>query len=82
MVRLVRIFPLGRSTVRSARDAGEDIGVAAAGVVEVNFVAYICEKCGFTELYVADPKKIVIANIPGGRLIRGVPEWEDDPAGD
>jgi predicted nucleic-acid-binding Zn-ribbon protein len=53
-----------------------------SGVVDASFVAYICEKCGFSELYVADPKKVVIANIPGARLIRGVPEWEDDPSGD
>ena len=50
-----------------------------SGVVDCSFVAYICEKCGFAELYVTDPKKVVIANIPGGRLIRGVPDDEVTP---
>ena len=34
LVRLVRLLPLGGSTVRSSRHAGEDIGVPASGVVE------------------------------------------------
>jgi predicted nucleic-acid-binding Zn-ribbon protein len=53
-----------------------------SGIIDTPFVAYVCEKCGYAEFYVTDPSKVHIANIPGGRLIRGVPEWEDDPAGD
>ena len=33
--------------------------------------AYICTKCGYTELYTAQPDKLDIAKIPGAKLIKG-----------
>ena len=52
--------------------------VTPSGIKDVGFVAYVCEKCGYSELYVKEPAQIIITNVPGGRLIRGVPEWEED----
>ena len=35
--------------------------------------AYICEACGFTEMYTVDPKKIPVSKIPGARVLEGTP---------
>ena len=32
--------------------------------------AYICRKCGFTELYAAQPAEIPVAKIEGAQIIR------------
>jgi predicted nucleic-acid-binding Zn-ribbon protein len=32
--------------------------------------AYICRKCGYTELYTADARALPVEKIPGAKLIR------------
>jgi predicted nucleic-acid-binding Zn-ribbon protein len=33
--------------------------------------AYICQACGFTELYTSDAKSLPVDKIPGAQLLRG-----------
>ncbi|RYE91398.1 MAG: hypothetical protein EOO75_08835 [Myxococcales bacterium] len=36
--------------------------------------AYICRRCGYTELYTVEPERIPLDAVPGAQLLRGTRE--------
>lgn len=33
--------------------------------------AYVCRKCGYTELYTTEPQALAVDKIPGAKLLKG-----------
>jgi hypothetical protein len=56
--------PLGATLVQ--KNSWFDPGYNSAGIL----FAYICQKCGFTEIYTANPEEIPIDQKQGTRLIK------------
>jgi predicted nucleic-acid-binding Zn-ribbon protein len=63
--------------------------VAVTGMVDAllgptvygRITAYVCRRCGFTELYTASPKSIPYQDIAGAKIIEADAEEEDDEDG-